>query len=255
VDDYIYSYVDRSRTSRWGVRAGRAGLLFENASSYWLRVMLVGGGEWYNIRPDIAPVGESTEAGGLAFAGGDFWIDTLDRSWMPRRGISLRASGQYIFGAASIGDDYHRMYGHAVAAVPVLRGLSLRGTFLYGMTGGGNPLPHHRFYLGGIMSWFDYFGARKVSMYGQRPLEFSGANAYMAGADVQIDLPGRWLAAGHFSMGAARDQRSEVFRKENTVTGWGATAAYETPVGPAELTLSGSPDSSLEVWFGFGYRF
>jgi hypothetical protein len=56
-------------------------------------------------------------------------------------------------------------------------------------------------------------------------------------------------------MGAAVGKREDVFREEYTVTGWGGTVAYDTPVGPVELTLSGSEDASLDIWFGFGYRF
>ncbi len=255
VDDYIETYTDGERSGRSGVRAGRVGLLVESSLGYMFRCMIGGGGEWYSIRPDIAPPGTEKEAGGLFFAGGDIWLDTLDRSWMPRSGIKLKISGQY-FPEMSVNEDsYNRAYAQFVAAIPFHGRASLRGRFLYGMTGGGRPLPHHRYYLGGIMSWFDYYGERDVSFYGYDPFEFSGANAYLAGAELQFEITGRWLAAGHFNAGAAVDDRADVFRKENTFTGWAGTVAYETPVGPAELTLAGSERNGLRLWFGFGYRF
>ncbi len=255
VDDYIERYVDGERTSRWGVRAGRAGLLIESSLGYMFRCMISGGGEWYSIRPDIAPPGTETEAGGLFFAGGDIWLDTLDRSWMPRRGLQIKISGQYFPDMSINEDSYNRAYGQMVAAVPLHSRVSLRGTFLYGITGGGRPLPHHRYYLGGIMSWFDYYGERNVSFYGYEPFEFSGANAYLAGAELQIALTGRWLVAGHFNAGAAVDDRADVFKSENTFTGGAGTIAYETPAGPAELTLAGSERNGMKLWLSFGYRF
>jgi hypothetical protein len=255
IDDYIYVSEEGQRTSRWGVRAGRAGLMAECAPAYWIRLMAGAGGEWYSIRPDIAPPGEPTRSGGLVFAGGDLWIDTLDRSWMPRTGISLRLSAQYFPEAADIEDDYYRASGRAVAAVPLLSRLSIRGTFIYGTAGGGTPLPHHRYYLGGILSWFDFFGQREVSFFGHEPFESSGANAWMGGADVQFEITGRWLAAGHFRVGSAMDDRDLLFKKGNALTGWAGTLAYDTPVGPAELVLSGSPGEDPYLWFGFGHRF
>lgn len=255
VDDYIESYDDGTRTSRWGVRAGRAALIAEVEPGYMFRCMVAAGGEWYSIRPDIAPSGTETEAGGLFFAGGDFWLDTLDRSWMPRRGIELKASGQY-FPEMSVNDvSYNRANAGFLAAIPIHSRVSLRGRFLYGHTGGGRPLPHHRYYLGGITSWFDYYGERNVSFYGYEPFEFSGSNAYLAGAEMHLEITHRWLIAGHFNMGAAVEDRADVFKKENTYTGGAGTIAYDTPVGPAELTLSGSERNGMKLWFGFGHRF
>jgi hypothetical protein len=174
---------------------------------------------------------------------------------MPRRGVLLKISGQYFPEMSVNGTSYNRAYAHAAASIPLHSRVSVRGSFLYGITGGGSPLPHHRYYLGGIMSWFDYYGKRDVSFFGYEPFEFSGANAYLAGADIQLQVTGRWIVAGHFAAGAAEDDRSEVFRSRNTLTGWAGTAAYETPVGPVELTLAGSERSSLKIWIGIGYRF
>jgi NTE family protein len=255
VDDYIESYDDGTRTSRWGVRAGRAGLLAELEPGYMLRCMIAGGGEWYSIRPDIAPPGTETETGGLFFVGGDIWLDTLDRSWMPRRGIELRASGEY-FPEMSINDvSYNRVRASFLAAIPLHSRVSVRGSFIYGITGGGKPLPHHRYCLGGITSWFDYYGERNISFYGYEPFEFSGSNAYLAGAELHLEITDRWLIAGHFNMGSAAEDRADVFRKENTYSGGAGTIAYDTPVGPAELTLSGSERNGMMLWLGFGYRF
>ena len=255
-DDYIEVFAEGVRESRWGVRAGRAVLLVENSLGYMFRCMIGGGGEWYSIRPDIAPPGTETRAGGLFFAGGDIWLDTLDRSWMPRSGLQLKVSGQYFPDMSINEDSYNRANGKIVAAIPFHSRISLRGSFLYGLTGGGRPLPHHRYYLGGIMSWFDYYGGeRDVSFYGYEPFEFSGANAYLAGAALQIEITSRWLIAGHFNAGAAVEDRADVFKSENTFTGGAGTVAYMTPLGPAELTISGSERNGLKLWLGFGYHF
>ena len=255
VDDYIEDYENGERTARWGVRAGRAGLLADTSLGYMFRCMIGAGGEWYSIRPDIAPHGTSTESGSLFLVGGDLWLDTLDRSWMPRRGLMLRLSGHYFPEISVNRISYNRAYAHVVAALPFHRRVSLRGNFLYGITGGGRPLPHHTYNLGGIMSWFDYYGERDVSFYGYEPFEISGSNAYIASAALQVEITGRWLAAGHFNAGSAVDDRADVFKSENTFTGWAGTVAYETPVGPAELTLAGSERNGLKLWFGLGYRF
>jgi NTE family protein len=255
VDDYIETYVDGERISRLGVRAGRVALLVESGLGHLFQCALTGGGEWYSIRPDIAPAGIETEAGGLFFAGGDIWIDTLDRSWMPRRGIKLRASGQYFPDISVNEGSYGRAHAQLVAAVPVHSRVTVRGSFLCGITGGGTRLPHHRYCLGGIMSWFDYYGERDVSFFGYEPFEFTGADAYLAGADLQVEITGRWLVAGHFNAGAAVEERAGLFRKGNTLTGWAGTVAYDTPIGPAELTLSGSEERGISLWFGLGYRF
>jgi len=255
VDDYIEEFEDGARTSRWGVRAGRAGLLVDTSLGYMFRCIIGGGGEWYSIRPDIAPSGAEIEAGGLFFASGDIWLDTLDRSWMPRRGFQIKASGQYYPDMSLNEDSYSRAYAQLVAAIPFHSRVSVCGRFLYGITSGGSPLPHHRYYLGGITSWFDYYGERNVSFYGYEPFEFSGANAYLAGAELQMKITGRWLAAGHFNAGAAVDNRNEVFSSNNTYTGWAGTVAYDTPAGPAELTLAGSKRNGMKLWLGFGHRF
>jgi outer membrane protein assembly factor BamA len=255
VDDYIGEYAGGQMTSRWGVRAGRVGLLAESSRAFWLRFSLTAGGEWYGIRPDIAPSGSSDSSGGLLFAGGDLWIDTLDRSWMPRSGVSLKLSGQRFPEAAVNDAGYHRAYGRAAAAVPLHDRLTLGGTFTCGFTGGGTPRPHHMYYIGGMTSWFDFYGERDASLYGYSPFELSGANAYITGADLQVSITARWLIAAHFTAGAAENDRSRLFKRENIVTGWAGTVAYDTPVGPAELNVSGSEGNSPRLWFGFGFRF
>ena len=83
----------------------------------------------------------------------------------------------------------------------------------------------------------------------------SGANAWLGGVDVQVQISGRWLLAYRFNAGAAEDDRSLLFKEENIYIGSGITAAYETPVGPAELTFSGSERNNSNFWFSFGYRF
>jgi NTE family protein len=255
VDDYLETYMDGETISKWGVRAGKAGLMAESSLGHVFRLILGAGGEWYSIRPDVAPAGTETESGGLFFAGGDLWIDTLDRSWKPRRGLKLRASGQYFPELSVNNDSYNRAFGQIVAAVPLHKRVSVRCDFVCGITGGGKPLPHHRYYLGGMMSWFDYYGQRDVSFYGYEPFEFSGANAWLGGVDVQVQITRRWLIAYRFNAGAAEDDRSLLFKEENIFNGSGMTAVYETPAGPAELTLSGSDRNDSKLWFSFGYRF
>jgi outer membrane protein assembly factor BamA len=255
VDDYIETYEDGERISRRGVRAGRAGITLESNPGYWIRILAGAGGEWYSIRPDIAPLETETQSGGLFMVGGDFWIDTLDRSWMPRSGIKLKVSGQY-FPESSVNEvSYNRSYGHLLAAVPLHRRVSVRTSMIYGITGGGMPLPHHMYYLGGIMSWFDYYGERDVSFFGYEPFELAGANAWMGQADIRIQITSRWLLLIQWNAGAAENDRSVLFEDENIYTGGGWTVAYETPVGPAELTLSGSEKNDSKFWFSFGYRF
>ncbi len=255
VNDDIETFVDGERNSKWSVSAGRAALLLESSLGYVFRCVAGAGGEWYSITPDIAPAGSLKESGGLFYAGGDLWVDTLDRSWMPRRGLMLKVSGQYYPDPPPDGDSYARSYAHITASLPVHRRVSLCGRFLYGITGGGKPLPHHEFQLGGFMSWFDYYGRRDVPFYGYEPFEFSGANAWLAGARLQVQITARVLAAFDFNAGAARDDRSTLFDGVNIHAGGAGTLAVESPAGPIELTVSLGERGNLGLWFGIGFPF
>jgi NTE family protein len=255
IDDHVDDYVLEERVSRWRVRSTRAGAFLETLLSSVLYAAAGMNAEWYRTSPEIAPPEQGVETGRIAFASGDLWFDTLDRSWFPRRGFSLRIRGEAAGGALGGDASFDRAHLAFTVAVPVERRVTLAGRAFIGVTDGGPAPSHYRFFIGGINSFTTFQGDRTFSFYGYDDEELSGANAFAAGVDLQVEAAHGWYAVLHANAGATAARRADLFERDAVLFGVAASLGAETRLGPAELSLTYSKRDDLGWFLSIGFPF
>jgi NTE family protein len=255
IDDHIDVYELDKRVSRWGVQSTRGGLFLETLLS---RVFYAAAGlnmEWFHASPDIGPVTLHEDDGRLAFASGELWFTTLDRSWFPRRGTLLK--GRTEVAGSSLGGDatFRRVMLTWQLSVPVRRRVTVTGNVFIGLIqGGGAPL-HYEFFVGGINSYVVFQGERTYSFYGYRPQELSGPNAFAAGLNVQIETKPGWYIILTGNAGNAAPNRDDLLDESTIRSGGAATLGVGTPVGPLELSLIYSHRNHAGAFVSAGFVF
>ena len=255
IDDHIDEYDLGERVSRWRAQSTRGGFLLETLLS---SVFYAAGGlnmEWYRTSPDIAPAEMGVETGRIAFASGDLWFDTLDRSWFPQRGCLFRIRGEAA-GEALGGDlSFNRTAATLQFAIPVHRHVTVGGEAFFGMTTHGTAPLHYSFFIGGIDSYNVFQGDRTSSFYGYNHQELSGPNACMAGLDLQIEPVNHWYLIASVNAGSAEDERKNLFERDALHGGGALTLGTETPAGPAALSLTYSGQNNLGWFLSVGFPF
>ena len=255
IDDHIDEYDVGERVSRWRAQSTRGGFLIETLLS---SVFYASGGinmEWYRTSPDVAPAELGAETGRIAFASGDLWFDTLDRSWFPRRGGSLRirgeAAGQALGGDAS----FNRAAVTWQFAIPVHRRATFGGDAFFGVTMHGPAPLHYNFFIGGMNSYNVFQGDRTSSFYGYHHQELSGPNAFMAGLHLQVEPWNHWYVIASVNAGSAEDERKNLFESDALHTGGALTLGTETRAGPAALSFTYSGQNNLGWFLSVGFPF
>ena len=255
IDDHIDEYDLGERVSRWRTQSTRGGFLLETLLS---SVFYAAGGinmEWYRTSPDVAPAELGVETGRIAFASGDLWFDTLDRSWFPRRGGLLRIRGEAA-GEALGGDaSFNRVAVTWQFAIPVHRHTTFGGDAFFGVTTHGPAPLHYNFFLGGMNSYNVFQGDRTSSFYGYHHQELSGPNAFMAGLHLQIEPVNHWYLIASVNAGSAEDERKNLFERDALHAGGALTLGSETRAGPAALSLTYSGQNNLGWSLSVGFPF
>ncbi|MDD4857972.1 MAG: patatin-like phospholipase family protein [Candidatus Krumholzibacteria bacterium] len=255
IDDHIDEYEIDRRVSRWGAQSTRGGIMLETLLSSILYAAAGINAEWYRISPDIAPAGIGVETGRIAFASGDLWFDTLDRSWFPRHGLLLRIRGEAA--GAALGGDATFKRGSVTwqLSVPVGPWVALTGSAFVGITEGGPAPYHYRFFVGGINSYATFQGDRTYSLYGFEHEQLSGSNALEAGLDLQVEFARGWYAVLHGSAGSTAENRRDLLDGDTILFGGALTLGAATLAGPAALSMTYGERSELGWFLSVGFPF
>jgi NTE family protein len=255
IDDHIDVYELSERASRWSASSIRAGFFLETFLS---RVFYGGVGanlEWDETTSDIGPPQLTERREHLSFLSGELWFDTLDRSWFPRRGLILKVRTEVAGRTLEDETPFRRVQLDWRLTVPVERRVSLSGIVFVGITRGGRAPLQYQFFLGGVNSCTTFQGDRTFAFYGYRHQELSGQNALAAELGLQVEVLRRWYIGLHANAGSAVDQTDDILKQDAIRSGGAVSVGAETPVGPAEFSLSYSRRNKLEPFLSIGFLF
>lgn len=108
----------------------------------------------------------------------------------------------------------------------------------------------YMFYLGGSTGGFD----NAFPFMGLNFLEIPGTHAYVFSNKVRWEFSHDKYAGFQFDMGKAAFSRDELFDKANIITGGGFSVGMMSPLGPLEVILMKSTESSgWLTHFSIGY--
>lgn len=243
-DESIDIYEHSERFARLSIKK-TAGELF--LGSIFSTTVIFGAGvraEYARIRPRIGPESFKDRDEKYLSAFGRLWMDTYNRAMFPSRGHSLKISGTVA--DKRIGSDINFTYYHL--DWQTCHSLDKKWTLITRMQLGttiSSDLPiSYTFFLGGADSFYGYklgerLGKHMQSLYGGLQYEF---------------MPRRFFQV-HANIGNTTNIRNELFNKNKLISGIGVTIGAATPIGPLELTLSGSKEHSVISYINIGYKF
>ena len=257
--DYLYDFIDLydgsdlvSRFKMHNIRASAgAGLSLSRYISSSAKVV----SEWSRISPDIAPAGFESRWDRLIFLDSEIYLDNIDRSWFPRKGVMLGIESQIAGSWLENGRSFNRLSGRLLFRIPLHRKIVLGGRFMLGSARGDLLPVQYHYFVGGACSPFTFHSPRETNLYGYRRHEFSGRHALVSGVDLQLQ-PMRYIyLIIHGNAGNAVEQWNTLFRKEDLAFGSALTLGLDTPLGPVEISAANSSKHNIIFFFSGGYRF
>lgn len=214
----------------------------------------VGGGirmEYFERKPDIAPMGIPEISGQHLTLMVSLNRDTYDRSEFPTRGhkviLSHRMANREIAGRA----DFFKKLGQWQGCFPLNKKLSFNGNMFWGNVSGLDIPEHYRFYLGGLDQ-----RQGVIPMAGLKPMELDGNNIMGLGIGAQYEaFPNRFVT-GSWSIGKAGDGywRDQLDRY-NLVSGIALGLGILSPVGPIKIDLMSGSRHAFLANLRLGYNF
>ncbi len=257
--DYIHDHIDvydhAARTSHWKTQTARLGFFLETVLSRVFYAAAGMNGEWYKLSPSIGPTDLAEKTGRLVFASGDLWLDTLDRSWFPRSGTSLKIRGELAGTSIGSEESFNRTMLQWLLCIPVHGRVTLAGRFNLGSTE-GDALPlHYNFFAGGIHSIMIFQDDRSQSLHGYHHQELAGRHLFTTSIAIQVEAISSVFLTAYGNIGNAVQERTDLFREERVLSGGGIGVGVATPGGPIEYTLSFSKRNDAMSFIRAGYSF
>lgn len=195
-------------------------------------------GEFYEYGQDVGE-GDFLNERGVLWAGfARFQLETFNRSAFPSRGVLFQLQYQGIPGAVSA-----KPFGLFSMDWQVRRPLGGKWTLvsrliLGNISGQDFPL-HYRFYLGGTTQ-FRNLSERQFSLMGFAPQEKSGNSAQVLGLGLQYEIARSLFLRLDWNTVRVEEKWDWKIRQDRFNEGYGISAGVLTPLGPVELTFSGT---------------
>lgn len=169
-------------------------------------------------------------------------VESFDRYPFPTTGkkhrFDLRFAGK-LFGGEI---EYSRFFTSMEGYYPLTSYLNFHPKLSIGLSRRGLP-SSEKFYAGGDGSFAGY-----------RISELSGDKIFLFNHELRLKLPARFYLIGHLDLGdvyaGADDIKSSEFRH-----GFGATLAFDSPIGPAMIGYGGGDSPKDRLYFSAGFSF
>jgi len=171
-------------------------------------------------------------------------MDTFNRTVFPSEGQSLILRSTFADERIASNTTFTQHLFDWQLYHPVQRKLSFLSHFQVGTSTGKNVPLGYNFLLGGVDS---FLGLKYQERCGKH------IQALQLGFQYQV-FSKRYLLF-RWNMGNTSDKWKNLFIRNRAINGYGITAGAATPIGPLELTVMGSSQHRLLVYFNLGYKF
>jgi outer membrane protein assembly factor BamA len=170
-------------------------------------------------------------------------VETFNRFPFPDKGhrqdIAIEFSGKSLGGTY---DEYTKLSGSIEEYFPVGKYLNLHPKIAAGISTADLP-DIEKFYIGGM---YNFFGFRTHQLSGDKLFVFS--------MQARLRLPYRFYLIGEYDYGNIFDDYENIKIREFR-NGWGATIAWDTPLGPFEFGYGKAEQTPDRLYLNLGLRF
>jgi len=169
-------------------------------------------------------------------------VETFDRVPFPETGkrhiIAFQQSGKIL------GGDFlfTKFYSSLESYFPVNRRINYHPKVSIGVSSDALP-PSEKFYIGGL-----------YSLSGYSTYQLSGDKMILLNHELRVRLPIRLYAIARYDIGRVYST-SEVFRLKNFRQGFGASLAFDSPLGPFEFGYGVTNNDFDRFYFQAGFTF
>ncbi len=178
-------------------------------------------------------------------------MDSYDNGFYPTRGIRLNTEFKLI--TRNDGNPLAFLSGRFSQAY----GITPRVTYINHIYGGGvdgNNIPYEYMFYAGGLNPSRYNGL--FPFYGLRYMEKTAANALIIAGDLQCELFKDIYIIVRGNAGNLRNNFNELFTTNQILAGYGLTAAYESFIGPIELSITRSANrGGINGFVNIGFWF
>ncbi len=184
-------------------------------------------------------------------------LDTLDRYYYPRSGLQFNLEAAIITDEIPVRDkdnyaDFKKFTAEFLAVIPFHRYVS----FMLSARGGailGNNIPYgYLLYMGGLYT----FSRDSFSFPGMHFLEMSGRNAIVFQTGLQLEPWKNIIILPRGAAGRTEDRFRELFSDFKYIYTCGMTLAYNSLIGPVEVTgMYNLKSKQFIAYFNIGFRY
>ncbi len=187
---------------------------------------------------------------GVAYVEHNVW----NHSYFPTKGVkwSLKASfvNEVFADALFHNEQLMLMMGEVEKATSLGKKWTLRSNFVGGISIGQAYYLGHMFYLGGQ-------GARylegMVPFYGLSVGQLVGSQVLYAGFKLQYQLYKQHYLLAHVNAASMSYYLGNLLNPKRAAIGYGITYGYDSPIGPIEISLTGSNYKVFTPFVSIGY--
>lgn len=173
--------------------------------------------------------------------------DTIDRTALPRRGLSILLKSERVFQIGRHLRFSKRYWRHSFTGgvyIPIGKRLSTFSHAQLGLTSSSGAFLGHRFFLGGVDSFA-----------GLNTHELSGTQLLALQLGLQYEVTRGKFAILRGNIGQTSNSRQGLAQRKDYVTDAAVTLGAATRFGPFELTVMHSDRHKLKLHLNLGYKF
>ena len=183
-------------------------------------------------------------------------LDLLDKGSFPSKGSMFKGNYRVI----TTTEEYRSglepssvLGAELLQVVPLWKGSSmyLKGNLI--TTIGPDPDYQYAVFLGGLGQ--NYIN-QTLPFLGYRFMELVGRSAVTFGADINYQFSPKHYLVARANIGALETSFEELWNSQTLLDGYGLSYAYESPLGPLQLTVMGSTNhADIYTYISLGHWF
>lgn len=220
-----------------------------DARVLWLQLR----GERFDIDEAVGVAGLATGPQTLAAVALHLDAGPLEQRLFATGGTDVAVRAEAVTGAE--GGRFAQLIARGAWRRPVTERLSVRGRLALGLTYGGGPPLHYRFYLGGALADLP-FEARHFPFFGYDVQARSGRSLQAVWLGAQYRLWRRLFVQARWNAARLHSTLPRLTGSAGVMQGGGLVLGAPTPVGPVAVAVSAPGlDGPYALSFSVGYTF
>lgn len=171
-------------------------------------------------------------------------VETFNRRSFPTAGKKHQFSLEYAADILGGETEYTKVFSSLESYFPLSRNLNFHPRFAIGWMETDYNVPlSEKFYLGGAHSFIGF-----------KTDELAGDKMILANLELRYRLPYRFYMTARYDLGEIYRSVDDI-KLDNLRFGYGASLAYDSPIGPVEFTYGKAKDRTDRYYLNIGFNF